>query len=238
MEGVADVAADGRRVRQVLAAGDPLARPPGRDGGRPLAQARRALAPAGGPDRLHFSFGLRGKTGLDAADATFTTKVLGPDDQPVNLPVGLETARRGSIPAPASPGEYKLQVTGKGKDPADGGTVEGTRTARFVVTHEDVEKLATAANHDLLSRLATATGGQFHPADERLLLGVLNELKGQARARSHLARHATPTGSRPPRPISGATSFAPLGVVGPRVFRAVRHPPRVRMAPPPVGGLV
>ena len=200
-------------------------------GGDLWVKLDRRSVQAASPGRVYFSFGLHGKSGLDAKDASYTYKVLGPDGTPVNLPVGVENPGRASIPSPSAPGEYRLQVAGKGADPA-GGEVAGTRTARFVVTSEDVEKLHTAANHALLLQIATASGGQFFPADERLLLNYLAELKGQTRSETHARAVRWPDWQQLPASEQWPDQLRALWQSSALVcVLAFVGPPRLRMAP-------
>ncbi len=123
--------------------------------------ARRIAA--GG--KLGFVAGLRGKTGLDLAGA-FEATLTAPGAEAE--PVGLAKERdgdRGTVWKTDTPGEYKLTVRGKGKD-ADGSEVSGEATARFLVYRDDTELLRQAADHDFLTKLATAGGGKFHRAED------------------------------------------------------------------------
>src|SRR5205085_145307 len=77
------------------------------------------------------------------------------------------------------PGEYRMVVKGSAKD-ADGSTVSGEASARFIVYADDTELLRPAADHDFLQRLSSAAGGQALLADE--LPKFLEELPKQPRA--------------------------------------------------------
>jgi len=76
----------------------------------------------------------------------------------------------------ASPGEYRIRVSGKGKD-SDGNAVEGKEEARFLVYQDETEITRRAADHDFLKKLAANGGGEFHQADE--LAAYLKQLAAQ-----------------------------------------------------------
>jgi len=141
---------------------------------------------AGG--KLGFGVGLRGKTGLDLAEATFDVHVIGPDKTP---PEPITTARerdsqRGTLWKTDKPGEYRLVVKASGKD-IDNTIISGEATARFIVYQDDTEMLRQAMDEDFLKKLALAGGGKAYRADE--LPKFLTELatkgiaQGQHRAR-------------------------------------------------------
>jgi hypothetical protein len=93
----------------------------------------------------------------------------------------VRTARDGAVERwnfwkTEAPGEYRLVVRGSGKD-VDGQPISGEKSARFLVYQDDAELLRPAADHDFLSRLASAGGGKSYRADE--LLRVLKELQTQ-----------------------------------------------------------
>ena len=79
-------------------------------------------------------------------------------------------------------GEYRLEVTGMGKD-ADGKEINGKASARFIVYEDDAEMRQRAANHEFLKALATAGGGEFHQPDE--LVDYLARLQTQPLPHSH-----------------------------------------------------
>ncbi len=76
-------------------------------------------------------------------------------------------------------GDYLLTASAKGKDTS--GTELATRAseAHFLGYWQDREMLRPAADHDLLAKVASASGGRFALADERKVAGVLEELVGQ-----------------------------------------------------------
>jgi uncharacterized membrane protein len=131
--------------------------------------------PVGG--KVPFGVGVRGKTGLDLPEGKFDTQAVGPDG-PLAEPVTTareKDADRGSFWKTEKSGEYKLIVKGTAKD-ADGNTVSGEATARFLVFQDDTELLRPAADHEFLARLASAGGGQAFFADD--LPKFLEELPG------------------------------------------------------------
>jgi uncharacterized membrane protein len=157
---------------------------------------RRLLAD--GRDTLGFTFGLRGKTGVDLPAAEFGVKIVGPHQEQCKLTTAKEgSVHRGTIGSAPAAGEYRLIVTGHGKD-VDGSEVKDEKVARFLVAVEDIEGAYTAADHEFLIRLANEAGGHFAPADEQRLLQFLEELKGQARAESRLRVEHWPDWRRHP----------------------------------------
>ncbi len=160
-------------------------------------KSRRLLA--GSPDRLDYAFGLKDKDGKEARDATFDVKVFGPAGEAVSVPPASpeKDHRRGTLAAPATPGEYRLQIAGKGKD-ARGEPVADSRTVHFQVVAEDLEMQRRAPDHELLTDIAKASGGKFDHAGEAELLGLLGELKGQVRRESHARVERWPDWDRHP----------------------------------------
>ncbi|HJT76795.1 MAG TPA: glutamine amidotransferase, partial [Gemmataceae bacterium] len=118
----------------------------------------RRLA-AGG--KLGFGVGLRGKGGVELKEGQFKVKVVGPQDATSAVPTARDRdEERGTFFKTDAPGEYRLVVTGKGKD-VDGQEISGQATARFLVYEDDAELVRRAADHDFLKKLAAAGGGQF-----------------------------------------------------------------------------
>ena len=74
----------------------------------------------------------------------------------------------------------------------DGAEVTGEATARFLVYRDDTELLRQAADHDFLTKLATAGGGKFYRADE--LPKFLRELAERPSAAGRRSRRTTRTG--------------------------------------------
>lgn len=134
--------------------------------------------PAGG--KQGFRVELRGKAGTPLPNATFEARVVTPGGAEVTVPVGREHEEdRGVFWKTDEAGEYKIFVTGHGKNP-DGTPVEQETTApaRFLVYQDDSELLRQAADHEFLARLAAAGGGRAYRADD--LPAFLQELKSQA----------------------------------------------------------
>ena len=140
---------------------------------------------AGSPERLEFTFGLKGKV-EEIAGAQFTVKAIGPKGEVINVPRSTpeKKHRRGNLAAPAAPGEYLLEIEGKGKD-ADGTVVIDKKAVHFLVISENLELQRKAADHDLLRDIAAKSGGRFDLADEASVLKLLGELKGEVRRESH-----------------------------------------------------
>jgi uncharacterized membrane protein len=132
--------------------------------------------PAGG--KVSFGLGLRGKTGLDLPAAQFEVQVFAPGQSaPETVPTARERdGERGTFWKTEKPGEYRIRVSGHGKD-ADGTEIKGEASARFLVYQDDTEMLRQAADHDFLTRLAQQGGGKFYRADE--LPRFLQELKSK-----------------------------------------------------------
>jgi uncharacterized membrane protein len=169
---------------------------------------RRLLASSN--DFLSFTFGLRGKTGLDRPDAKFAVKVVGPKGEEFQTPFAKEGPhQRGTFRGATTPGEYQLRVDAEGKD-VDGTLLKDSKTLRFVVESEDVENLNLAADHEFLAKLASAGGGRFHRADEPLLLSLLDEIKGQVRDDVRVRVSHWPDWRRNPASESAADQLAAL----------------------------
>jgi uncharacterized membrane protein len=118
----------------------------------------RRLA-AGG--KLGFGVGIRGKGGVELKEGQFEVKVQGPQDSTSVVPTSRDRdEERGTFFKTDSPGEYRLVVTGKGKD-VDGQEISGQAAARFLVYQDDAEMVRRAADHDFLKKLTAAGGGQF-----------------------------------------------------------------------------
>src|SRR6516225_8714138 len=116
---------------------------------------------AGSPERLEFTFGLKGKV-EEIPTAQFKVRAIGPKGEVINVPRSTPEKKhqRGTLAAPASPGEYLLEVEGKGKD-TDGTEVSDKKAVHFLVVSENLELQRKAADHDLLRDIATKSGGRF-----------------------------------------------------------------------------
>jgi uncharacterized membrane protein len=130
---------------------------------------------AGG--KLGFSVGIRGKGGLDLAEARFDVKVIDPNRHEHLVQTSRDKGdERGLFWKTDAPGVYQIVVHGSGKE-TDGTTAAGSATARFLVYQEETEMVRQAADHDFLARLAQAGGGKAWRADE--LTRFLQELQHQ-----------------------------------------------------------
>ncbi len=118
-------------------------------------------------EKLGFTVGLRGKGGVDAAEATFQVTVVDPKgiESPV-VTAADEKGTRGTFWKTDQAGEYRLIVRGSGKDANGQAIPEGSATARFVVFQSSTEMTRRAADHAYLARLAQAGGGKFHSVEE------------------------------------------------------------------------
>ena len=129
---------------------------------------------------LGFNVGMKSKTGAAITNGTYKAEVIGPNGErtPV-MTTRSGTEQRGTFTKADTAGEYRLEVTGEGKDDKDE-VVSGKATVRFLVYDDDVEMQRRAADHDFLDKLAKAGGGKLHPADE--LPGFFRELQNQSNA--------------------------------------------------------
>jgi uncharacterized membrane protein len=131
--------------------------------------------PAG--DKLGFTLGLRGKSGLDLHDAEFNVKVIGPNKVEHGLTTNREAAgQRGVFVRTELAGEYKIVVRARGKD-ADGQDISGEASSRFLVYQDTAEMARQAADHEFLARLANAGGGKAMRAED--LPAFLADLRNQ-----------------------------------------------------------
>ena len=153
---------------------------------------------AGSPERLEFTFGLKGKV-EEIPTAQFKVRAIGPKGEVINVPRSTPEKKhqRGTLAAPATPGEYLLEVEGKGKD-TDGTEVSDKKAVHFLVVSENLELQRKAADHDLLRDIATKSGGRFDHAGEGAVLKLLSELKGEARRESHAKTVRWPDWDRHP----------------------------------------
>jgi hypothetical protein len=128
-------------------------------------KARRL--PAGDPAEF-FDLNLLDKTGKIVPSARFDIKVTDPQGHVSNVPsVHDKDGDKGTIWKTDVPGEYRLEITGRGAD-ADGVAITGSlaKPVRFIVYQDDAETVRRGADHDFLKKLAEAGGGEFHRIDE------------------------------------------------------------------------
>ncbi len=150
------------------------------DDGAAFARPDWRRGPAG--SRQTVRIGLRAPGGVPAVNPQFDLKIVppgvnpatvqksqyAPDDEPGRFKVAYD---------PTAPGEYTVTLSASGSDAA-GKPVRGEATARFLA-YADVsdEQVKTAADHDVLRRLAAAGGGRFYRLED--LPAFLKELKAQ-----------------------------------------------------------
>jgi uncharacterized membrane protein len=126
--------------------------------------------------KLGLSMGLR-KAGVDLPGGQFEVKVISPQKVETTVPAARDKdENRATFWKTDAPGEYRVVVSGKGKDGA-GQEVTGQATARFLVYQDDAEMLRRAADHDFLKRLAATGGGDFRRPDG--LTDFLKKLSAQ-----------------------------------------------------------
>jgi uncharacterized membrane protein len=149
------------------------------DGTVQIALEKRRIAADGG-ERLAFTLRARGKNGLDVKNPQFTVKVIGPNKDVTDVPVLPEgSAFRGYFLKANAPGVYRLEASVKGTDTAGNELPTAPSAAHFLAYTHDRETLRSAADYELLAKIAGASGGQFALADERKLAGLLEDLLNQ-----------------------------------------------------------
>jgi uncharacterized membrane protein len=128
-------------------------------------------------EKLPFQVGLRGKGGEDRPEGKFEAKIVDPSGNETIVPTTRDkNEEKGLFWKTDAAGEYRLEVSGTGKD-ADGKDISGKATARFLVYEDDSETRQRAANHEFLKALASAGGGEFHQPDD--LAAFLTQLQAQ-----------------------------------------------------------
>ncbi len=129
---------------------------------------------------LGFKVELKSKTGAVIPGGTYKAVVVGPDGE--RTPVAIirsGTEERGTFTKTQTPGEYRLEVSGEGKDEKNE-AVSGQASRRFLVDAKDDEMQRRGADPDFLNDLATAGGGKAYQAKD--LPGFLRNLQSQADA--------------------------------------------------------
>ena len=112
-------------------------------------------------DVLGFSLTFRDKDGAELPRPTFEAKVVA---DKVDYPVQLD-GRRGTFKNPKKQGEHELIVTASATD-AKKNFIKRTESVRFLVAADQTETLRPLADHETLTRIASASGGRFHLAEE------------------------------------------------------------------------
>ncbi len=115
---------------------------------------------------LGFRVEMRSKGNVPIENGDYKVEVTGPN----NLRKTVATVRngkenRGTFVNTEAPGEYRLEVSGEGKDPS-GDPVSDRASARFMVYDDDLEMTRRAADHEFLKKLSAAGGGEFHLAKD------------------------------------------------------------------------
>ncbi len=145
-----------------------------------------------------FTVGIRGKSGKVLPGGKFTAHVVSPKKIKTDVSINLDQQlHRGFYWKTKEPGEYTVVVRGTGKD-ADGREIRGETKARFLVYSEDVENLRAEADHDLLRRIASASGGTFSRASQESLLKLLEELNQQAATENIITKEEFPNWKQQP----------------------------------------
>ncbi len=163
-------------------------------------------------NKLAFSVGLRGKGGVELKDARFEVAVISPQQAEIAVPTAREqSGERGTFWKTDVAGEYRLVVRGRGKE-SDGKEISGEATARFLVYQDEAEMVRQAADHDFLTKLAQAGGGQFHRAEE--LSQFLQELQTQPLAHARPKAKLWPDWRRTPPSKAPADQLRTLAASG------------------------
>jgi uncharacterized membrane protein len=126
-------------------------------------------------DRLGFGVKfVKGTTSVQ--QAKFDAKIVGPNKEEFPVTILDENGTfRGYWTGPPLPGEYRIVVAGEGVDDKKQ-AITGKDVARFMVYDEDLENTRPAADHELLKKIAAASGGQFSPAFESEVVKFLENL--------------------------------------------------------------
>jgi hypothetical protein len=115
---------------------------------------------------LGFRVQMRSKGNVPIDNAEYKVEVVGPNGQRQSVPtVRKDKENRGAFVNTDVPGEYRIEVSGEGKD-VNGDTVSDTASARFMVYDDDLEMTRRAADHEFLKKLSPAGGGEFHLAKD------------------------------------------------------------------------
>jgi uncharacterized membrane protein len=150
---------------------------------------------------LLFRVEMRDKGNLPIEDGTYKVEVFGPNNlrktvttvrtekETRGTTVRKEMETRGKFVNTELPGEYRIEVTGEGKD-ANGEAINGTASARFMVYDDDLEMSRRAADHEFLKKLSAAGGGEFHLAKD--LATFLQQFQRQPQEKKRVASNQWP----------------------------------------------
>jgi len=107
-------------------------------------------------ESIKISAGVEDSHGRPLLNIPVQVRVIAPsgEESPVVLRA-VEKMRKGQLPPPAKPGTYTLEIAAR-----VGGKLL-TAEHQFEVLHRDLESLEVLANHDLLRRVSSLSGGQF-----------------------------------------------------------------------------
>jgi uncharacterized membrane protein len=158
---------------------------------------------------LGFNVGMKSKTGAAITNGTYKAEVIGPNGERTPVTTARTgSEQRGTFARADSPGEYRLEVSGEGKDDK-GDVVSDKASVRFLVYDDDVEMQRRAADHDFLDKLAKAGGGKLYQAND--LPGFLRELQNQPDAGLRMKRIKYPNWQALPRsPYVPSSPFLPF----------------------------
>lgn len=164
-------------------------------------------------DALGFTISFRDKDGNELPKPTFSAKVVADHTE---YPVQLD-GKRGTFKQPKKLGEHELVVTASATD-AKKNFIQLTEPVRFLVAADQTETLRPIADHAALTRIASASGGRFHLAQEEEFLKYLDELSSQVKREGRMrtthwpAWNRAPLSEHPRDQLAGLiSSFALLG---------------------------
>jgi len=187
-----------------------LARQENQDETVQITLEKRRL-PADSGQRLPFTLRVRGKSGLDVKNPQFTVKVNGPNKEESDVPVLLEGGEyRGYFLKAHLAGDYRLEASVKGRDTGGNELSAKPSVAHFLAYSQDRESLRAAADHDFLTKVASASGGRFMLADERQLASLLESLMSQQDTSPRAVTQLWPDWRRHPASPSVADQIAAL----------------------------
>ncbi|MGB2820022.1 MAG: glutamine amidotransferase [Phycisphaerae bacterium] len=113
-----------------------------------------------GTEVIRISAGVEDSRGRPLLDAPAQVRLAGPDGKETSISLQKDgKIRRGQLLPPTKPGVYTLKI-----DTRVGGKALAAEH-RFEVLHRDLESLEVLANHDLLRRMSSLSGGKFVTLD-------------------------------------------------------------------------